>query len=334
MRAFGATLIASLLVAGCSSSTNSLLKEADPAACATSEVKELVIDGIKDGASLPSDLENTPEVQELKQTWLEKVDVSLDTISSDQADITTQSVSCSAKIKITAEGIAEPIFVNGGWRLKANLANDDPLVSLDVFSAELALGSVFRFLAAPLYKAQREQRAADLDSRRASFAQQYQPAIDAEFASIQSIFVPDAFSESQMRDMALYSMIRRFEATQGPRSDIDTLAWASKISDGLREQNICTYGRQGFSYCDDSARELVRTRVLSSQQSSLIAEFKSVSDRCSTPSFYNTSAEEGWCARKAELESQMDAAKLCKEDDGGSGRWVPCAGIDRDRAWR
>lgn len=325
MRVIAATIAAALALAGCSASTNTLLKEADPSACATKETRKLILEDIRNGVSLPDDLDDTPELARLKELWLDDVDLSLEAISAEKTDPSRQTVSCSARVKLVAEGVENPVYTNVDWQLKANLASDDPLISLNGYAGRAAMGGLFRAMAAPLYQKQKERKDTARQQGRENFARQNEALTDAAFDRIKATYVPDAFTDSQMRMMALHTTIGGVSQSESERDAIDTRGWWSEIEDQLRDQNICALPEGEFSKCRGDNQEIVRARVLSPQQSTKIAAYKAARDRCMFESLSENAAE--LCAQKDALEAKMTSIGLCSEDDGGSGRWVPCAGV-------
>lgn len=325
MRIIATTIAASLALAGCSSSTNSLLKDADPAACATGEVRSLVIQDIKNRVSFPDDLNNTPEVENLKKSWLDDVDVSLETITADEIDPSKQIVSCAARVKLVADAVEKPFYANVAWQLKANLATDDPLISLNGIDGRLAMGRVFLAMAAPLYKKQKEKEEIVLQQGREQFARENKMQTNAHFAKIKETYIANAFSDNQMKVMALYTMLDHSRHMYSERSNIDIPSWLTDVRNQLSMQNICSSSEDRFDRCEGDKQELVRTRISSPQQSATIADYEAAYKRCMFESLSEHGEE--LCALRDALKAKMISIGLCMEDDGGDGRWLPCAGV-------
>ena len=152
---FGALLLV-CATAGCSSSAQ-LLKDGDPHVCAASDVKEQLFAILKENAGSPISATDEREFGLNHQTWLDKIDLSIDNITSTNVDKSNQQITCNATVHGSSNFVEQKTSASVDYKVVSDFSSGKIVVSSDVSNAYAIFYSLMRSisqadLAGPLKK--------------------------------------------------------------------------------------------------------------------------------------------------------------------------------------
>jgi hypothetical protein len=165
-----------LILGGCSTSPEEMLKAGDPHVCTSAEVKDQLFEIVRQNATPPFDNGFIQDYQRLTRDWLGKVKFDIDRVTSNGADKENLKITCDARLKLTASGIDGERSAPISYEVATDLSKEgEILVSAGLADAKPAINGMLALIAGPVTRQARiDEEAAEQKTARAYEAQRKQ----------------------------------------------------------------------------------------------------------------------------------------------------------------
>ena len=179
-----------MLLSSCSDTPADLLREGDSAVCALENVTNQVFDNLKQRGSIFEGRDLLPNYDQVLHRALQNVSLNAEQVISFDVDKENRRAACNAYVAFSANGI-ESRSANVSYTLTANLADEDPVVMVNVSAAVPVLNTILTKMTASLVQEARENRTAENERRADIYEESWSRVNVTEAAEIKANVLSD-----------------------------------------------------------------------------------------------------------------------------------------------
>lgn len=187
MRLTTAILCSALLVAGCSKSSEQLLKDGDPKVCAKSDVTNQLFAIIKQNASSPPSDGAIQDYDSLAKQWMEAISLSVYDVTSKEVDAPNRKITCNADVHIRADGVNQQQNQNVDYKVSTDLSDGNIIVEVDTSNIRYMLNQLLVAISEKDFKKAQDQKAYDDEAKIESYKKIWNHAHQSDMAESKSM---------------------------------------------------------------------------------------------------------------------------------------------------